>query len=93
MVKAFSTTNVNCTVVTEAKGITLLPESSLYSCQRAMCSTLIECGANVDLCDSYGITAAQVACYHGHKEPLSVLFSNRATVNIMDRMVGNTPNE
>ena len=62
--------------------------SPLSSIQRASCTTLIDCGANVDTQDASGLTALHVACYHGAKEATRVLLSRKASVTAVDKMVG-----
>ena len=55
--------------------------------QRSSCITLIECGADVNHCDSTGLTALHVACYHGNREVLGALLSKKASVDIKDKLV------
>ena len=51
------------------------------------CSTLIECGAEVDQQDICGLTALHVACYHGNRAAANVLLSKAASVCIFDNTV------
>ena len=55
--------------------------------QRASCSTLIDCGADLNASDASGLTALHVACYHGAREAARVLLSKKASVTKTDKMV------
>lgn len=51
------------------------------------CSTLIECGAEIDRQDICGLTALHVACYHGNKAATNILLRKGASVCLFDNTV------
>eukprot|EP00731_Ephydatia_muelleri_P018033 Em0011g73a len=53
--------------------------------KRASCSTLIECGADVNHRDSSGLTPLHVACYHGNRDALGILLNKGAITGLTDR--------
>ena len=61
--------------------------AALGNNRRSSCSTLIDCGANVNLQDIYGLTALHVACYHGNKSAANVLLSRGAVLEMLDAKV------
>ena len=61
--------------------------AALGNNKSSSCSTLIECGAEVDRQDICGLTALHVACYHGNKSAASVLLNKGASVCIFDNTV------
>ena len=61
--------------------------AALGNNKSSSCSTLIDCGAEVDQQDICGLTALHVACYHGNKAAASVLLNRKASVCIFDNTV------
>ena len=61
--------------------------AALGNNKSSSCSTLIDCGAEVDRQDICGLTALHVACYHGNKAAASVLLNRKASVCIFDNTV------
>ena len=61
--------------------------AALGNNKSSSCSTLIECGAEVDRQDICGLTALHVACYHGNKAAAGVLLSKGASVCKFDNTV------
>ena len=61
--------------------------AALGNNKRSSCSTLIECGADVNRQDISGLTALHVACYHGNKAATNVLLNKGAIINIIDATV------
>lgn len=61
--------------------------AALGNNKSSSCSTLIDCGAEVDRQDICGLTALHVACYHGNKAAASVLLHRKASVCVFDNTV------
>ncbi len=61
--------------------------AALGNNKSSSCSTLIDCGAEIDRQDICGLTALHVACYHGNKAAASVLLNRKASVCVFDNTV------
>ena len=61
--------------------------AALGNNKASSCSTLIECGADINRQDISGLAAVHVACYHGNKAALSALLSKRAAIDVIDNLV------
>ena len=64
--------------------------AALGNNKSSSCSTLIDCGAEIDRQDICGLTALHVACYHGNKAAVSVLLNKGASVCKFDNTVSSS---
>lgn len=61
--------------------------AALGNNKKASCSTLIDCGADINHRDIRGLTALHVACYHGNRAAANVLLNKGSLIDIIDATV------